>query len=345
MKKLVLAALAIGAMAACTKSNVQFEQPGEIAFQPVAQKATKAAVDGTVYPVDESFIVWAWWDDVAPSDNPTYANYTAAKYINEGKFIARDNFNWGGETPYYWPTSGSLVFAGYSPADANATSFGYSVENQKFTVDDYIQDTDISKTNDLMWFDVMKSYLKNPGGAEDLAKGVPVVFKHALSWLTFNFVLDKEITNHQWEITGITLKQVNTKGDFEAVKSDKAADAGTWILSTNAADKADMTVYTKTGGAAEYITTTSTPYENTENGVVVIPQQCVKLHVNYNLRASTGVVIPQEVTLDLTAGTDRSNWLPGKHYVYTVVFGANEILVSPSVHDWEDVPVANIPVI
>lgn len=120
MKKLVLAALAIGAMAACTKSNVQLEQPGEIAFQPVAQKATKAAVDGTVYPVDESFNVWAWWDDVAPSANPTYANYTA-KYIDAGKFIARDNFNWGGETPYYWPTSGSLVFAGYSPANAAGT--------------------------------------------------------------------------------------------------------------------------------------------------------------------------------------------------------------------------------
>ena len=338
MKKLVLAALAIGAMAACTKSNVQLEQPGEIAFQPVAQKATKAAVDGTVYPVDESFNVWAWWDDVAHSANPTYANYTA-KYIDAGKFIARDNFNWGGETPYYWPTSGSLVFAGYSPANA-AGIFNYILDDTTFKAEGYSQSTDVSQTKDLMWFDVEESHLKNPG--TDDVKGVPVLFKHALSWLTFNFVLDKEIGNHKWEITGVTLKQVNTKGDFEAVKS---TNPGTWTLSTDAADKKDMTVYTKTGGAAEYITTTSTSYENTENGVVVIPQQCVKLLVNYNLEASTGVVIPQEVTLDLTAGTDGSNWLTGKHYVYTVVFGANEILVSPSVHDWEDVPVDNIPVI
>lgn len=342
MKKLVLAALAIGAMAACTKSNVQFEQPGEIAFQPVAQKATKAAVDGTVYPVDKSFKVWAWWDDVAPSDEPIYANYTK-QYIDAGKFIAKDNFNWGGETPYYWPTSGSLVFAGYSPADAEGT-FNYILDITTFKAEGYVQSEKVSETNDLMWFDVERSHLKNPGTGDK--KGVPVVFKHALSWLTFNFVLDKEIENHQWEITGVTLKQVNTKGNFEAVKSDKAADAGTWTLSTDAADKKDMTVYTKTGDAtSRFITTTSTPYENTENGVVVIPQQCVKLHVNYNLTASTGVVIPQEVTLDLTAGTDGSNWLTGKHYVYTVVFGANEILVSPSVHDWEDVPVANIPVI
>ena len=63
MKKLVIAVLAIGAMAACTKQNVQFEQPGEISIQPVAQKATKAAVDGTYYPTGEAynFNVWAWW--------------------------------------------------------------------------------------------------------------------------------------------------------------------------------------------------------------------------------------------------------------------------------------------
>jgi hypothetical protein len=341
MKKFVIAALAIGAMAACTKSNVKFEQPGEISFQPVAQKATKAAVDGTVYPVEENFKVWAWWDDATPKDNPTYADYKDYPYISAGKFIHRDAYNWGGETPYYWPTSGSLVFAGYSPADANATSFGYSVENQEFTVGDYIQDTDISKTNDLMWFDVMKSYLKNPGGAEDLAKGVPVVFKHALSWLTFNFVLDSEITNHKWEVTGVILKQVNTKADFTSTKLDNYK----WDLSEDDADMKDMTVYAKSSGAtAQYITTTSTKYENVDNGVVVIPQSCVKLLVKYNLTASTGVVIPQEVTLDLTAGTDGTAWLPGKHYVYTVVFGANEILVSPSVCDWEDVPVDNIPV-
>ena len=324
-------------MAACTKSNVQFEQPGEISFQPVAQKATKAAVDGTVYPVEENFKVWAWWGDVEPSDAPSYENYTK-QYINAGEFTARDYYNWGGVTPYYWPTSGSLVFAGYSPAGASGT-FGYLLDVQTFKVTSYVQSENLQYTNDLMWFDVEDSYLKNPGTSS--AKGVPVVFKHALSWLTFNFVLDSDITNHKWEVTDVILKQVNTKADFTAEKSTN----GIWTLSLDAADMKDMTVYAKPSEATEqYITTTSTKYENVDNGVVVIPQSCVKLLVKYNLTASTGVVIPQEVTLDLTAGTDGRAWLPGKHYVYTVVFGANEILVSPSVCDWEDVPVDNIPV-
>ena len=65
MKKLLFAALAIAAMAACTKSNVEFDQTDEIAFQPVSQKATKAAVTGTAYPTASAynFNVWAWWAD------------------------------------------------------------------------------------------------------------------------------------------------------------------------------------------------------------------------------------------------------------------------------------------
>ena len=119
MKKLVLAVLAIGAMAACTKSNVQYEQPGEISLQPVAQKATKAAVDGTNYPTGEAynFNVWAWWGDYNAGTELAYFTVTTP-FIAQGTFKHRNDNSWGGVTPYYWPTKGSLVFAGYSPADA-----------------------------------------------------------------------------------------------------------------------------------------------------------------------------------------------------------------------------------
>jgi hypothetical protein len=52
------------------------------------------------------------------------------------------------------------------------------------TITAYQQSPDISKTVDLMWFDVTeRSYADN----NEVAKGVPVVFKHLLSWLTFKF--------------------------------------------------------------------------------------------------------------------------------------------------------------
>lgn len=65
-------------------------------------------------------------------------------------------------TPYYWPTEGSLMFAGYSPADAEAINFSYSWVNRTMTINTYKQSNDIAKTKDLMWFDVTeRSYVDN----------------------------------------------------------------------------------------------------------------------------------------------------------------------------------------
>lgn len=329
MKKLVLAVLALGAVAACTKSAVQYEQPGEISLQPVAQKATKATVDGTTYPEELNFKVWSWWGN--PEAGTAASAAFSTPYINAGEFCYNeDKSSWGGVTPYYWPTKGSLVFAGYSPASADGT-FNYSLETKTFTVTNYVQSSNIAETKDLMWFDVT-DVSHNQNGTS----GVPVTFKHALSWLTFDFVLNSDITTHKWEITEVELQPVSTKASFSATKSDP--NAGTW--SSFAGDKSSMIVYKKPTGSSEvlYLSTTAKRYEDAENGVVVIPQSCVNLLVKYNLTASTGNVISQEVELGLNAGDDGNSWLPGKHYVYSIVFGANEILVSPQIADWEDVP-------
>ena len=91
MKKLIIAALAIAAMAACTKSNVQFDQPSEIAFQPVAQKATKAAVVGPQYPTraEYNFNVWAWWGNDNAVVTEDYSHF-GNKYIDNKTFTHRD---------------------------------------------------------------------------------------------------------------------------------------------------------------------------------------------------------------------------------------------------------------
>ena len=90
--------------------------------------------------------------------------------------------------------------------------------------------------------------------------------------------------------------------------------------------------------------------KNENTGVVVIPQSCkpadAELVIEYGLltpaSAGTGseVYIPQTVTLPLTYTDNSSNekdaWEPDYHYIYTITFGANEILISPSVTDWTD---------
>ena len=313
MKKLVLAALAIGAMAACTKSNVQYEQPGEISLQPVTQKATKAAVTGPDYPTEEAynFNVWAWWGK--DKENKKIVDYRGYRtYIEKGTFTHRGENVWGGSPAYYWPTTGYLVFAGYSPFDATGT-FDYNLKSiyPQLTISDYKQIEGV----DLMWFDVTDySY-------DQTTAQVPANFKHALSWLDFKMKL-KDGSPSNWVITKVELKDIHTEGNATI-------------------DKGSNPVWNTNGVYSTLTLFSSSPYTvgSVNHPVIdalVIPQSVTSVHITYNLKGTgNNVLEDQTVTLPLTAGTtDDTTWNPGKHYVYTITFGANEIFISPTVATW-----------
>lgn len=346
MKKLVLAALAIGAMAACTKSNVQFDQPGEIAFQPVAQKATKSTSSATEYPVSENFNVWAWWG----SENAGSSSFVSPMlYIDKGTFAKKDN-SWGGyPTPYYWPTTGSLLFAGYSPAAAQGT-FEYVLNTKTFTATDFTQKFDISETVDLMWFDVIGiSYNKTTMPQT----GVPAKFKHALAWLTFNFNLENGAPAN-WRVKEVTLTGIENVSTFTAVKGEDPS----WGALTTTGD-GRMNVYTNATGVTIAKTANGTVLENTadasieKGAVLVIPQSCKKgdasLEITYDLKnpaykeginnGAKEYLLAQKVVLPLNGNIVGDAWKVGTHYIYNIVFGANEILIAPEVAAWN--PVVN----
>lgn len=353
MKKIIFAALAIAAMAACTKSNVQFDQPGEIAFQPVAQKATKAAVVGTSYPTgaEYNFNVWAWWAD--KEKGTTDASTFSTVYINDQPFEYRSALSlWGGSgQSYYWPTTGSLYFAGYSPAsiqgsDENSDDceVSYDKNNMTLTVENYQQSTDISKTVDLMWFHLTDvSY-------DRTTQQVPVKFHHALSWLTFRANLTDVTTPQLWTVKSITLKNVETMANFTAKKDITADNHGTTSWDSHSSTK-DITVFTGSYNV-KYVDADYAPgadddsiLENTgkDNGVLVIPQDCTldeaQLVIEFDQCAPSGETVSQTKILKL-----GSEWLPSKHYLYTITFGAEEILIAPEVVDWTEVNDLTVPV-
>ena len=367
MKKLVLAVIAIAAMAACTKSNVQYEQPGEITLQPVAQKATKAAVDGTVYPTDVAynFNVWAWWGDEDAGTELGNFDKKITPYIEQGEFKFKSGTSWGGKTPYYWPTKGSLVFAGYSPAETLGGTFTYDIESRGFTVENYIQSNNIAEAKDLMWFDVTdESYDANVADNQ----GIPVTFKHALSWLTFKFNRSNN-TGELWTIKAVKLVGIEDKATFTAVKTPASTTWKDWAIS--AEGKSVVNIYTapQNGGyivgvdAAVIDGTDITDDSNTnvkKNAVLVIPQSCApavngaqakpadaELVIKYDQKTyvGTGVLKDQIVTLPLNGGNiDNNEWEPGTHYIYTITFGAEEILIAPTVANWDPTIETIIPV-
>ena len=334
MKKLIIIALIIGFASACTKSSIQYEHPGEISFRPVTAMTTKAAVAGTEYPADSQFNVWAWWGDVP--ENTSLENFPAVAemYLNKRPFGKDEGGNsWvGKDMPYFWPTRGSLVFAGYSPTSAIAQNFSYSWSDKTMTITAYQQSTDISRTVDLMWFDVTaRSYTDNNNKISQDAEvdGVPVVFKHLLSWLTFKFQ-KKDGASSDYIVTDVTLQGIETKARFT---SRPAAGAEEW---TDHVEAGSVPVWR----GSYRVTTEPQTKESTPAGVLVIPQPCTAEHVQLQVKYKTsegGAEQTREVYL--TAGTDGHIWKPGKHYTYTMTFGNNEILVLPDVTDWETVAV------
>ena len=59
MKKIFFALAAVAALAACSKSEVDYTDNMELSFAPVSRLSTKAAVDGTDYPDDLNMFVFA----------------------------------------------------------------------------------------------------------------------------------------------------------------------------------------------------------------------------------------------------------------------------------------------
>ena len=373
MKKIFFSIMAVAALAACTKSEVQYEPAGEIGFTPVTRTITKAAlgvpdengdVDNT-YPTEQNVGVWANYDGaIAHNATPDYAKNFKTSYIADKQFTYHADVNpqsWAGVTPYFWPTNGSLVFAGYSmtapttagtEASAVGTSRSYDFATDEMKINGYVQSLDPVSTFDLLWFGrTAKSYnLRNQAAA------VPVVFSHALSWITIQAkgqgtVVDSE---NPWRITSLVINNVASKGDVTMVGA--GANAATW---TNVGDadantnNNNITVFT----GDESLATTEAVFETTDYGTVVIPQTptavdatnpVATLTVKYKYNTPAGVEIEEEstVSLSLAGAKDKdgndlasthTGWQSGTHYIYTLTFSQNEILIAPTVEGWTEV--------
>ena len=328
MKKFLFSVLAVGAMVACTKSEVKFEGETEIAFAPVTSVTTKAhvlnAIDGTEYPVDETFKVYAYWQLLdAGTDHSAFTD--PAEYI-KGKEFAKsyDGTLWrGAAKPYYWPKTGSMVFACLSPADVDLLSFSHDVVADNFT---FVYTSPMvngkintAETIDLMWTDATKSFDESTASA-----GVPVTFKHALSWITFKVLGDEITSGGNFVINSITMNDVIQSGKF-------TSDTRKWT-------KNDFGTTLPVFSGARNLTTEPAVIENVDRGTLIIPQ--VKADSDLTNYTATieftnnlgDEVINEVVTVNLGRG-----WEIGKHYTYTIKFTTSEILIEPHMEDWVEV--------
>lgn len=193
MKKVVIGAMAVLALTACSNEEViqTNEQNNEITFTAVTGKATSRAADGycnSNLPGD--FQVWAATQGKSYFANETYSKDT------DGYFKPKDgNYR-------YWPESGTVDFFATKNMNGSVTwtytgttslaATGYTVESTPGTQKDFI-------------YAVTKSAVKGTGT-------VTLNFRHALAQIEFN-ARNQNKKIHVF-IDGVSLVNVKDKGNF-----------------------------------------------------------------------------------------------------------------------------------
>ena len=319
--------MAVAALAACTKSEVQYETPGEIGFAPFAGNITKATgIEGDL-DEEQELGIYAFWNKTVDLEDQNFVEvpqdgYAAYNdnYLVNALFAAKSG-SWGGSpTGYPWPLNGALVFAGYTTPNDKAV-----LENVSYVLaSDTMTFTDYTNTEfDLCWFGrTANAYNYRASGTT-----VPVTLSHALSWISI--AVYGEGSTIGWTINSIKWK-VPTSGTATCVGTSATWAEESLVYPASASDILTQENYTITAPTVDGESKKGTKI--TDN--LVIPSTPVELTVNYTFMVN-GVEKSDSktVSLKLNEGNTQA-WESGVHYTYTLAFNGNEILVAPSYGEW-----------
>lgn len=336
-KSLFLSLIAVAAtLVACNKTELVYEEGNMIGFTPAVSHLTKAALNSTTLPTDFVITTNGYWKSAATAGNgedlAAFKAVTDAEetYIDAEPFKFMSNGLWHGDpTPYYWPKVGAIVFSGYTQEPAGAT-IAFSYANNAFTSSDFVQTHTTSATTDFMYFN-----LTDPASKSN----VPVVFNHALSWLTIQVKAADETAAQKVVVNSIVLKNILDKATLNTADEDNMWSAQAF----NDAQDADITV-----SNTDVAINTASYAKTDDDGVLIIPQGATSLEVTYTTTLAAGNTKTETVTVDLAGNgvwkdadgaetTEALNvWAAGRHYTYNLTIGLNEIILAPTVNEWKE---------
>lgn len=360
MKKIFLSLVAVAAIAACTKSEVQYTEQAEMSFAPVTRLNTKVSVDGTDYPDALNMFVFANAGE-ATADLP--AGYTD-RYFANAEFthspvrtpaLTLNDHVFAGVTPYYWPNVKRLIFSGYS-ASGNVRSINplykwntyvqdgesvkkladdesvgsqtiarqaWEIEMKGYTPGQSDKTNGVAGDNDLMWFPTTDSY----GKPATTGSPVEVTMKHACAWVTINIKGDATTgkSGTTWNIKTLSFTDLSQSGD---VTLGAEAD---W---TSITAGTDFYVFNST---MRPLTTEYVDYTNIDfKDLVIVPQETKTLYVKYEYVSQEGLDPIEETKPIVLAYSGNQPWKAGKHYTYNITLGTEEILIQPILTDWTE---------
>lgn len=287
MKKFFFIAAAVVAMAACTKTEVQFDATSpsnRIAFE-VASYAQQTKANSSLATEFNQFHTYAYQfptlgDPVIFMDENIYA-WKDADHSDATNRLGADETSpiveWAPQNDYFWPKTGTINFYSYagtkSPDEATAAAAAATATTLK-TVKFTYTDKTITSDDNILVADpaIGKSKAnananaynvdKNSSNA-DVTKGVPTLFHHMLTKIQFDVKLKTSTLNSNiWKVTVLNQFDASHKSQLIAknqgtlaLTSVEGTNAGAWSPSiataTDASSTAVLWVPTTSGTTEE----------------------------------------------------------------------------------------------
>lgn len=363
MKKLFAIAIAVAALAACAKTEVNTASRNAISFQP-ANQITASRVTGSVFPTTETFGVYAW----TPG--------TTGEYFIENKEVAFDGTQWTTATPYYWPKNQAVDFFCYYPYNVAGTI--PAVTKTSITYNNI----DFSATQlDLMYSDKAVGYTDNAQQVEDgqnAYEGVPTIFRHVGSKIKINVILgenertetDGAITKWEVILKSVQLSGLFTKGNCTLNLSSTDNGIIPWTkpedIHGNKVWEADSTIINSTSNSLYNDVQVHNLVKN--EGVTVIPETYMlpqtltagqqKIRLTFDIKtyrkaagaSDFALALSQTdvlATADLLINTGNLStsvlaWQINQSIVYNITLGpaGKQITFDPAIDAWESRTVA-----
>ena len=363
-KSLLFAALAVVAMASCTKNELKVPSTGSdavISFQPVVANATKATylTTANMKTACTSFGVFAWYGEptlVAGGSATAYMDNVPVTYdSSKNDDTVGEDGAWKPAQNYYWPKNGTLSFDAYAPADAHATSPSAGTGKVNSTADKGLKIenytvAELANQYDLLYSTRTLNKSKSTDGTNTTYDGVDIAFHHALSAIEVTAKTKYDYSD-AIKLTKITILNAQNKGEFNQNMSDEVTE-GTAKWSNNDAE-VDYVLFS--GDYALSTTALSSSTTPVISNAILLPQDFihassgnhVSIKVDYSIKHGSSY-LPQTQTFDLSATTVRSvsqtGWEMGKRYTYNFIFSLEDIYFAPSVDIWDDITVDDINV-
>lgn len=346
-KSLLFAALAVVAMASCTKNEIsQSTRTKEITFTtPVLARHTKnTEIEGNTYPTGTSFNVYAWYNtgnSFVAGDASAYMTDVQVSHttlINDD--TPGDGGAWVPANKYYWPKQGVLTFDAYSPNGLSGTVSATAADGIK--VENHTVETNLAAQQDFLYATRAKDKTSSTIDANNATyDGVDIAFNHALAVVKFTAKTNANYSGTTTiKIKDIKIQSINNKGTFEQKESTTSPG---WSAQAGSAEYVALTCADY--AASKEITLSSTNIDGCST-VIVLPQDFTastqKLHIEYYMMTDATDAEPLLQKADLffyntTPLADNNEWKMGTRYTYNIVIGLDEIYFAPSVTNWVDV--------